>query len=379
MTQKIRVLQFVSDLSKNGGATHALMNYFEKFYKEVEFDFLFFNDYNNENNSGFDYTEEIRKLDGTVYRIASPLNFYKFKKDWKQFCKSNYGRFDLLENNLPFLGVFFQNAKKELGVKKIITHSHVTQFGDSFYSAIRNELFFDITGKKLGDALFSCTKEAGESIFKKQIKQKKWYIVNNAFDISNFKFDPQDRKKVREKMNWTGKYVIGNVGRLSPQKNHILIIKTFAKFLSMYDSNAILVLVGNGKLKSKIENEINKLDIRDNVVILENRNDVNKLLMGFDTFFFPSNFEGLGLALIEAQIAGLPCLVSNTVPPEADISNYKILNLKEKPEEWALALKELSRCSRYLDGIRLAEKAGFDTKMESKKLERIYRSLLIND
>lgn len=370
----MRILQIVPDVSNADGITNVLIKYLRELSKKnVVYDFLCFNANKNDENLNY-FRNEIEDLKGEVYYISSPFNPISFFKEWKLFCKKYYGRYDYLENNLTFLGFFFKNAKKELGVKKIITHSHVTKFGDNFLSNIRNKFFFYLTGMPLGDVLFSCSSIAGKEMFGKRIYKKPWYIINNAFNIEVYKYNTDIRKKIRKEMNWNGKFVIGHVGRFTAQKNHEFIIKLFKRY-TVIDKNAILVLVGEGKLKEKILGMVSRAGIQDKVFFLGIRDDVPYLLQGFDMFLFPSRFEGLGLSVVEAQIAGLHCVVSDNVPKEANITNYIPISLKTNINTWVNMMKQNSDKKRILSGYKAASSHGFNISTAAKQLYEIYNKI----
>lgn len=368
MNEKIHILQFVPDLGKSNGIPHVLMQYFNHMHKKVIFDFVYFNESNNS------YKSQIEQLGGRVFKLPSPIYPIKFIKQWRKFCKNNYGQFDILENNLPFLGVYFRGVKDILGVKKIISHSHVTRFGDNRISNLRNRTFFLMTGKPVGDVIFSCSKDAGLKIFGEKCFLRKWHIINNAFETSSFNFDLNKRNKIRESFGWKGKKVIGNVGRLVPQKNQFLILETFSK---LKIDNAILVFIGEGPLRESLENKAQKLGIIQKVFFLGNRNNVNELLQGFDVFFFPSIFEGLGVSLIEAEIERVPVIISNTIPKESIISTkYISEDLTASPLRWALQLKRALNMRRETDCIDKKREGKFDINTESIKLINTYIKIL---
>lgn len=370
----MRVLQIVPDVSNADGITNVLVKYMRKLEdKGVVYDFLCFNA-NEEDKKQNYFKNEIEDLKGKVYYISSPFNPISFFREWKFFCKKHYGQYDYLENNLIFLGFFFKNAKSKLGVKKIITHSHVTKFGDSFLSNIRNKLFFYLTGAPLGDILFSCSSVAGSKMFGKKLYKRPWYIINNSFNIKTYKYNANIREKVREDLNWNGKFVIGHVGRFTAQKNHKFIIELFKNY-SIINDDAILVLVGEGKLKEKILKKVKENGIQNKVFFLGTRNDIPYLLQGFDMFLFPSRFEGLGLSVVEAQISGLHCIVSDNVPKEANITNYKPLSLKSNINTWVDMMRKYSGKRRIHDGCESAFKQGFDINSSAKRLYKIYNTI----
>lgn len=370
----MKILQIVPDISNIDGITNVLIKYMRELDKEnVVYDFFCFNASKDNEKQNY-FKNEIEDLNGKVYYGSYPFNPISFFKDWNLFCKEHYGQYDYLENNLTFLGFFFKNAKSELGVKKVITHSHATKFGDSFLSNIRNKAFFYLTGAPLGDILFSCSSVAGSRMFGRSLHKKPWYIINNSFNIETYKYSTDIRTKVRQDMNWNGKYVIGHVGRFTAQKNHKFIIELF-KHYTFINKNAILVLVGEGKLKKKILKQVKKVGVQDKVFFLGIRNDVPYLLQGFDMFLFPSRFEGLGLSVVEAQISGLHCIVSDNVPKEANITNYKPISLKDNVNVWINMMKKDSGKKRILDGYESAFRYGFDINVAAKRLYKIYNKI----
>src|SRR5699024_7320373 len=134
---------------------------------------------------------------------------------------------------------------------------------------------------------------------------------------------------------------------LREQKNHFFLLDVFKEVLREHE-NATLLLVGEGKLREKIQRKILELNLEDNVFLLGNRPDVNKILSASDFFLFPSLFEGFPNAVLEAQTAGLPCLISDTITKEVCVSSdCEYLSIKKTPKEWAL---------KILDQIKLTKK-----------------------
>lgn len=164
-------------------------------------------------------------------------------------------------------------------------------------------------------------------------------VLNNAIDFSRYE-TAIDKKAKKRKIHLTEDvFVIGHVGRLSKIKNHRFLLETFY-YYRKYNSNSSLLLVGTGEDKDNIVRQAKELDIYSNMVILENRDDVPELMQCMDVFVFPSVSEGLGIAVIEAQAAGLPCIVSDAVPQATNISNlvsYK--SLDDSPAKWAEYIK----------------------------------------
>ena len=367
----MKVLQIVPSIGKNDGIANVLVEFSKKFNGDIVFDYIVLNPLINV-SSKYLFKDEIEKMNGNVFYLGSPLDLIKFKKKWRQFCEKHYGEYTFLENNLVFLGAYFSKAISQLGVKKVITHVHNPVYGDSKVSNFRNKLFYKITGSNLGNVLFSSSSESGYTLFGKSVQRKPWYVINNAFTVEDFKFDQIKREQIREKMHWTNKYIIGHIGRFSPQKNHELIIRSFNKVSKTY-KGARLVLIGDGAEKVKVKKLIGKLGLEEKVDFLGIRNDVSDLLQGMDLFVFPSRFEGLGIAAVEAQISGVPCLVSDRLPQEAIISNCQILSIDhDAVNYWCKAMVKTRSTPRILNGVELAKKGNFDITEEADKIKKIY-------
>lgn len=371
----MRILEIVSTLGKGDGITNVYVKYFSKIKEQnIIFDFLCIGCTCEEENNNY-YRDYINKLGGHVYYISSPLKLKKFKKEWKVFCYKHYKEFDILENNIPFLGILFKNAKEKLKVKNIITHAHASKYGDSTFTNLRNYTFMRLTGYYIGDYLFATSLDTGKKIFKKEIYKKPFYIIKDAFDLSKFKFDLNMRKSIRKKYNWNNKVIIGNVGRFVPPKNHKLIVNLFYEFLKKVP-NSELILIGDGYLVPKIKEQVKRLGITKHVHFLGIRNDVNNLLQGMDVFVFPSTFEGLGVALVEAEVVGMPCLVSTGIPKEAIFNkNVIILKLKDSITKWVEGLEKTINYERDPNGLLNSRNNGFDISQEVYRLACIYRKV----
>ncbi len=181
------------------------------------------------------------------------------------------------------------------------------------------------------------SKLAGISEFgKKAVDSGKVIVIPNAIDTKKYFYDGDKRNRKRFELGLQDYFVVGHIGRFHPQKNHKFLLEIF-KCIKEKQEKSKLVLVGDGPLRSQIENQIQKLGIEDSVMLLGSRSDVPEILQAMDVLVFPSLYEGLPGVVLEAQAAGLPCIVSDTVTEEVAITNLvKYLSLKREPYYWQM-------------------------------------------
>ena len=198
-----------------------------------------------------------------------------------------------------------------------------------------------------------------------------YQIINNAIDVAAYTYDPTKREEMRRQLDLTDELAIGHVGRFNPQKNHPFLLDIFAALLKK-EPDAVLLLAGGGEGMPKIQAKAQELGIAERVRFLGVRSDVADLMQAMDVFVFPSLYEGLGIALVEAQAAGLPCVVSDTIPHEAYLTDLVDSEKLSAPEEkWAekiLTMRAVPRTDRREE----IAAHGFDISTEAVKLQEFY-------
>lgn len=214
-------------------------------------------------------------------------------------------------------------------------------------------------------ALHSRMKEELEKLF--EIENVK--ILCNPVNISHIKNHQGDRRMMRKELNIPqNAYVIGHIGRFAKEKNHEFLVRIFKKF-SLINENAFLLLVGSGPLLSQIRDQIKLLGVESNTLILSNREDIPEILAAMDVFVFPSLFEGLGIVLLEAQVAGIPCIASSAIPEEVICTDYmQLLRLDEEEEKWVEAINRPA----ITNGGKKNNINNFDINIVMNQLEKIY-------
>ncbi|MGV0030889.1 glycosyltransferase [Latilactobacillus curvatus] len=220
----------------------------------------------------------------------------------------------------------------------------------------------------------ACTDKAAEYMYGKYSNDVN--IINNGIDIEKYVYNSQMREKMRENLGITGNFVIGCVARLTKVKNHKFLLEVFNLVLAK-NSDAKLLLVGDGPLLQKIKEYATKLKIENNVILLGNRDDVPNIMQAMDVFVLPSLFEGLGLVNIEAQAAGLPCVVSSGVPESAKIlESFTFLPINGSGcKLWVDKILSFINFKRIDTSVEI-RKANYDIKSSSSRVQSLYCDLV---
>ena len=220
---------------------------------------------------------------------------------------------------------------------------------------------------KYADELFACSKKAGQWMF----NTDNFITLNNAINSKEYAYNEKKSKDLKEALGLSNKFVIGHVGRFFKQKNHTFLIDIF-KELSQINEDAVLMLVGGGELEEEIKNKVNELGLSDKVLFLGVRDDIPDLMQVMDVFLLPSLYEGLPLVLVEAQAAGLKCVISDTISSESIITNnVKIMRLEDSINEWAKCVNSFSRYIRS-NTIEDIKRNKFDIEVNVKWLQNYY-------
>mgnify|MGYP000453049574 CR=1 FL=1 len=356
----IRVLQIVTYMGR-GGLETMLMNYYRHIDRtKVQFDFLV------HRNFIADYDREILDLGGKIYhmpRLIPWSSLYKIKL--KNFLK-DHQEYKIIHVHQDCLSSVALQCAKECNIPVRIAHSHNSSQTLNFKYIIKQYYMKKIP--TFATALFSCGKQAGDWMFSNHPYQ----ILPNAIDISKYEYSKNKSEIIRNKLGINSEIVIGHVGRFDLQKNHIFLIEIFNEFVKIVP-NAKLLLVGDGKDRMKIEKKVKSLGLVDNVVFMGVRNDVNDIFQAMDIFVFPSLYEGLPVTMIEAQAAGLPCVISDHVPKECIITTglVTVKKLSDTPKEWAQYILKKLKAKRE-NHLKEIQQAGYDINIAAHKLEQYY-------
>ncbi len=232
--------------------------------------------------------------------------------------------------------------------------------------------------RKKNDYLLACSGPAGRALFGQQVlKSQKFSIIHNAIELRKFSYKKEVRLRIREQNNIDDNdRIYGYVGRLAESKNLLFLIDVFDR-LHEKEPDTRLWMIGDGPMRSQIQEKIEAYGLSDVTVLWGEKEDVSAYLMAMDCFIFPTMYEGLGIAAIEAQAAGLPVVASDAVPDEARITDLMIkVPLKRDAAYWADTIEAfLNNRAERCEHDREIIDAGYDIAAEAKKLENFYERI----
>lgn len=346
-----------------GGTEAFMMNVFRHIdYNKFHIDFII------SSRKDIAYEEEIIKSGSKVFIIPPRKNGIEHYRALNSFFKTNRGKYQVLHwctGSCTSISELYYAYKYDVPIR--IIHSHSSDCV-GLHNKILHRLFRPVANIMATHRL-ACSDKASVWMFEKRDSM----ILKNGIDLTGYSYNTTIRNEYRKLFGIKADtIVIGHVGRFDPVKNHEKIIGIFSEYLNLND-NAVLMLIGKGRETEHIKDIVNSLGIMKKVLFLGERKDVPQLMQAMDIFLMPSLFEGLPFVLVEAQAAGLPCLVADTVDRHSKITGLlNFASLNDGNETWAgdlFGLKDYVRHSEQKDIVD----AGYSIEDTVNRLESIYK------
>lgn len=363
MSKPIRVLHSVPGYGV-GGIESLIMSLYRHIDKSlVQFDLLV------ENQEWLPDFEEIVQSGGHVHQLTpfNKKNPFQYINEVKTFFKSHAGEYAVLHSHTITRSAPLLYYAKKFSVPCRISHAHTDSLeGNSFITL--SELLMRLNNR-LSTHFFAASKQAGSYYFDKD--RKPFTVLKNTIDTERFSYSPAKQQSHRKSFNLEECFVIGHTGRFTYQKNHWKIVNVFYEVHKQLPK-ARLLLVGDGPTMDEIKQKAKELGILDYIIFTGVRSDVSDLLQAMDVFLLPSFFEGFCISLLEAQSIGLPCIASDIIPQEVQLTDLiHTLSLDENNKIWAEAIVSHKKHQRSGQNETIAEK-GYDTKHNTKWLANFY-------
>lgn len=341
----IKIIEYGALTATRGGVESYIYNQIaclseDEKNKQIQFDFLVPSE-----DEKLAYEDELKGYGCKFYRAYRRWknSFFGHYVDLYRFFKDHSKDYDIaVANYLDLQNINFLIVAKLFGLKTI-AHSHNSNVKRNF-----KYKFLVMVNKILAvifvDYLFACSSVAARWMFGNVLlKLKKSYYtqINNRIDAQKFKFSFYKRNEMRKKLNINpDTIVIGQTGRMTPQKNPLFIIDIFYEFQKL-NNNSYLILIGDGGLKNDIEKKISDYGIESKVLLPGSQSNISDWLQAMDIFLFPSLYEGLPVSLVEAQASGLRCFVSDTIPSQSFMTDLcYVYPLKLSASDWAKNIEQ---------------------------------------
>lgn len=372
MGQPVRILHILGN-TQLGGAESRIMDLYRHMDRSVvQFDFVV-----HSKEEGY-FNEEIRKLGGRIFRVPRfrVLNYFSYCRAWKKLLQEHRdadGRseFHMIQGHMTSTAAIYLPIARKCGIETTIAHARSAGVDKGLKGILTR--FFRCNLSKKADYLFTCSELAGISVFgKKAVEQGRTRFLPNAIDCQKFAPDPLVREKIRRELGIENCYVIGHVGRFHYAKNHEYLLRVFAELVKRKTRDYVLLLLGEGSGMEDIRILSRELGIEDKVYFLGNKSNINDYYQAMDYFVYPSRFEGMPGTIVEAQAAGLRCLMSDTICKEVIATELVTTrSIREDPGLWA---DEIEQHLQYQRSSRVDEmkELGFDVHGQAVLMTDFY-------
>lgn len=385
MSEPIRILQVLGRLDRGGAETMVMNLYRHMDREQLQFDFVIHTE------EECDYTQEVEKLGGRIYSVKPfcASTALEYRKQWRLFFRE-HPEYHVIHGHMRSTASLYLAEAQRAGLVTIV-HSHNTSSGSGISAVVKDVLQYPL--RYQADYLFACGRRAGEWLYgKKACTGPRFRLLPNGIETERFRFQSELRAKKRHELGiGDEELVFLHIGRMEEQKNHRFLLQIM-KEIERMERKSRLLLCGCGPLEGEL-----RAQAAADVCFLGVRDDIPALMMASDAMIFPSLFEGLPVTLVEAQAAGLPVLMSDTVTDEVILTDLvQTMSLRESAHLWAQqalgraeptwraaeqsvkaagqihrAAQQARERSAYAQEIR---SAGYDVEQSAKWLAEFYLS-----
>jgi glycosyltransferase involved in cell wall biosynthesis len=254
------------------------------------------------------------------------------------------GQYDILHCHHDVMSAPYLISATGLPFSKRITHIHNTSVSLPTPSRLKTILLREPMRRiclRMSDQIVGISIDALESLTGKgQRENSRHRVVHYGVDTGKFRQGLLDPAKFRNELGFdSNAKVLLFAGRLVEYKNPKFVISILER-LGKTGENVVAVLAGKGEQELELRKMVKIKSLENRVRMVGFRDDVPNLMLNSDLLIWPSiedPKEGLGLGIVEAQAAGLPILMSRSVPDEAIVvpELVSVLPLAAGPKAWA--------------------------------------------
>ena len=345
-------------LSAANGVASFLLNYLERM-QDADLSFTVLA---GENDASPFRIRALERLSVPLFFLPSvqTVGLNGFRRAVAEFFRAHHD-FDAVYNNAENQSLFLFLEARRYGIPARILHAHATRASGKPLRALRNRLLVKLAAPLVTHRA-ACSCAAGRALFGRRV----FRVFENAVDAREFRFREDVRKKTRAAIGVSDTTMLyGFVGRFSPQKN-IPFFLSLAERLRGTDTR--ILMVGEGEEREAFTAEALRRGLSDRFILLSPASDVASLYFAMDALLLPSHFEGLPVVAVEAQLSGLPCLLSDAITRETAFSPLTLFLDRFDTEAWVAALPKMPcRVNAY--------NARFDITVAAKRMEAFLLSL----
>lgn len=331
------------------------------------------------------YDDDIRRLGSRILYCPYPRRPWKYAHQFKRITRDQHGAaYDVVHSHVHDFSGFVLRLASQAGVPVRIAHSHLDSSITDQKSGFLRRQYLKLMKRwihQYANLGLGCSRRAAASLFGRDWQcDPRWKLLYCGVDLQPYEGEPE-RTLVRSEFNISAEEtVIGHVGRFSEQKNHRWMVDFLIQFAKARSASRLL-LIGDGPLRSEIEERFRAAGLIDRVIFTGPRRDVPRLMNAMDAFLLPSHFEGLPIAVLEAQAAGLPCLISDVVDSDAMVVQSLVhrLSLAQPIADWVHAAVRVcanSPASTREEALTIVSQSPFNIHVGVENLERLYREQL---
>lgn len=360
----IKILMISTNPIGKDGITSVIFNIINNInVKYFQIDVLAINNPDNE------YKIMVESKGGKLYSLhRDKHHMIKYISNLKTLIKKN--KYDIVHvhGNSHTLTLELMIAK-HAGCKTRIAHSHNTTCKAKVLNKLLTPFFLHYYTTAI-----ACGNVAGEWMF----GHHQFQIINNGINIENFKFNQEARQIIRSKLGIDNNTILlCNVGRFNEQKNHVFLIKILSQLIKKHEDYRLL-LIGDGKLQHETKKQVIEYNLEDKVIFLGTTNEIGNYLSSCDLIVMPSLYEGFPVTLVEQQVNGLQCVVSDVITRDVDkTGSITFVPLNDNPDYWAKVITginiSLNRERLSQENSKIITNAGLDIAHEIIKLEMLYK------
>ena len=364
MKNPIRIAHIIGKMWA-GGVESVVFNYYRAIdHEKYQFDFYY------DEDSTIEPSQDLINVGARFFQLPPYQKLPKYIEELRKHLRAEH--YKIIHSHLNTLSVFPLYAAWREHIPVRIAHNHSVPGGTEISRNITKQILRRFS-KVFSTEYFACSEKAGRWMFgNKAFSTGKVFIIKNAIDFEKFNIAKEEIEQNKKLLTIQNKFVVCHVGRFTYAKNHQFLLDVFKEIHSI-KPEAVLILVGDGELYDEIIKGIKIRGLEDCVILTGKVQNVTSYYKVADVVIIPSIFEGLSLATVESQAAGIPVLISKAIPEEAVISDgCTYMNLNVSPKIWAdTAIKVADK------KVHLTDKSEeYDIHKQALYLENLYSSAL---